>query len=126
MSDLVREWFHRKLNGGIAPFRGMVTVSHEYSRVTGPRSIYASVTLSVSANEDFAFESRAHWPEANYDHWVLNGILDALFGHDHKPVLGVRVVLTDVGWHSVNSAPIAYYRAAKIAVRSALRLDEDE
>lgn len=120
VSDLVHEWFDRKLVAGIAPFRGMVTVGHEYERVLGPRSMYAKVSLSICTSEVFAFESRAQWPEENYDRWVLDGILDSLFGWDSKPVLGARVVLEDVGWHPVNSAPIAYYRAAKIAVRSAL------
>ena len=92
----------------------------EYNWVTGPRSIYAKVTLSICSHDQFVFESRAQWPEENYDHWVVDGILDALFGWDHKPMLAGRFVLLEIGWHPVNSAPIAYYRAAKTAVRSAL------
>jgi hypothetical protein len=76
--------------------------------------------LSLAVADSFVFESRAQWPEDNYDRWVLDGVLDALFGWDHKPLLGMRVVLEEVGWDPVNSAPIAYYRAAKIVVRSAL------
>jgi hypothetical protein len=107
VSDLVREWFHRKLGGGILPFRGIVTACHEYERVLGPRSMYARVSLAICTSDAFVFESQADWPEENYDRWVLDGVLDALFGWDSKPMLGARVVLQEVGWHPVNSAPIA-------------------
>ena len=98
----------------------MVTVSHESDRVLGPRSSYAKLTLSISPHDSFVFESRAKWPEENYDRWVLDGILDALFGLDHKPPIAARFVLQEVGWHPVNSAPIEYYRAAKAIVRSVI------
>jgi hypothetical protein len=98
----------------------MGTVNYEYNRVVGPRSLFAKVSLSISPHDSFAFESKARWPEENYDTWVIDGILDALFGWDHKYPLGARFVLEEVGWHSVYSAPIAYYRAAKIIVRSVL------
>ena len=120
MADLVREWFQRKRSSGVSPFRAFVTVSHECNHVTGPRSIYAKVTLSISPCEVFEFDSTAKWPEENYDHFVLDGILDALFGCDHTPMLAARFVLQEVAWHPVNSAPIAYYRAAKIIVKSLL------
>jgi hypothetical protein len=120
VTDLVREWFQRKLANGVSPLRGMMTVDHEYNRVVGPRSIYAKVSLSISPNDVFAFESMARWPDENYDRFVLDGILDALFGWDYKPPVAARFVLQEVGWHPVNSAPIAYYRAAKIIVRSML------
>jgi hypothetical protein len=120
VSDPVRDWFQRKLAGGVGQFRGIITVAHECNTVVGPRSIFARVKLSLCSNDSFVFESRVRWPEENYDRWVLDGVLDALFGVDNKPPLGVRVVLLEAGWDPVNSAPIAYYRAAKIAVRSAL------
>lgn len=120
MVDLVHDWFQRKVAGGVSPLRRMITVSYEYNRVVGPRSIYAKVSLSISPNEVFAFESKARWPQENYDLWVLDGILDALFGSDHKPPLSARFVLEEVGWHSVQSSPMAYYRASKIIVRSVL------
>src|SRR5262245_11890255 len=123
MSDLVRDWFQRKLAGGVGQFRGIVTVAHECNAVVGPRSIFGQVRLSLCSNDSFVFESRARWPSENWDRWVLDGVLDVLFGSDHRPTLGVRVVLEEVGWDPVNSAPVAYYRAAKIAVRSALAGD---
>src|SRR6516165_722888 len=107
MADLVQQWFQRKRAAGLSPWRGIVTVSHEYTRVLGPRSMYAKVTLSISANESFTFESKVTWPGENYDHHVLDGILDALFGWTWKPLLAGRFVLSNIGWHDVHSAPIA-------------------
>jgi hypothetical protein len=96
LSDLVRDWFQRKLAGGVSPLRGMITVSHEYDRVVGPRSIYAKVSLSIWPNEVFAFESKAHWPQENYDQWVLVwGAIGAIVSSIYVCLVSPRHVLAD-------------------------------
>ena len=126
MPDFVRDWFKRKLADGVSKLRAFITVTHEINRITGPRSIYAKVTLSIFPHDSFAFESKVQWPEENYDRFVLDGILDGVFGWDLKPPLAARFVLQEVGWHSVNSAPIAYYQVSKTIVRSVLMQNADQ
>jgi hypothetical protein len=117
---LLREWLERKTARDACPLVGLVTVGYEYERVVGPRSVYGRVSIVVSPCETLEFESRVKWPDgANYDQMVLDGILDALVGWGYRPIVA-RFELAEIGWHPVNSAPIAYYRAAKRAVRSLL------
>jgi hypothetical protein len=94
----------------------MCTVSHEFNRALGPRSSYGKVVLSIYPSETFSFTSAVQWPDENWDNWVIDGILDAIFCVQHRPLLGVAFRLLEIGYHPVNSAPIAYYWAAKNAV----------
>jgi hypothetical protein len=123
--DSIVQWLDRKLVRGPAQLRGVFTVSYEYNRVVGPRSIYAKVVLCAGPAESFSFKSEVRWPAENLDDWVVDGILDALFCVQHRPLLGAEFRLTEVGYHPVHSAPIAYYWAAKNAVLSHLSAREE-
>jgi hypothetical protein len=116
----VEQWFKRKMSLGAAPLLGMSTVTYEYDRIVGPRSIYGKVVLAIEPADTFLYKSSARWPEDNYDPWVIDGILDALFSTQHKPLIGARFELKEIDWHPVNSAPIAYYWAARNAVTGVL------
>jgi hypothetical protein len=118
--SLVQQWFKRKTSNGTARLQGLSTVTQEYTEVRGPRSIYGKVVIGIQPADDFTFVSSATWPSENYEAWVIDGILDALFCVQHKPLLGARFDLKEIGWHPVNSAPIAYYWAAKNAVAGML------
>lgn len=121
MADLLHQWFKRKVSAGIEPLRYMVTLTHEFDRAVGPRSVYARVTLSVSPNDTLIFESKARWPDGcDWDGWVIDGIIDALIGCQHKPLLAARFELQEVVVHPVNSSPMAFYWAAKGAVSAVL------
>jgi hypothetical protein len=121
MTAEIHEWLRRKLASGATHYLGLCSVAYEYNQVVGPRSIYGKVRLSFEPNDKFAFESRVVWPPGiNYDTWVIDGILDALIGFRHSPIIGVRCSLDEIGWHDVDSAPIGYYQAAKRAVASLL------
>jgi hypothetical protein len=78
------------------------------------------VSIAVQPSDTLEFVSSVEWPDGtNYDQIVFDGILDALMGWGYK-LITARFELREIGWHSVNSAPIAYYNAAKRAVRSLL------
>jgi Elongation factor G, domain IV len=122
VSELLQQWFKRKLGAGITPLPGIVTVTHEFDRVVGPRSVYAKVTLSISPNDTFVFESKVRWPdECDWDSWVIDGIIDALIGCQYETPLAARFELRQIAVHPVNSSPMAFYWAAKGAVNSVLQ-----
>ena len=106
--------------------KGCCTISHEFNHIAGPRSVYAKVVLTLEPAESFEFASAVRWPDGNFDDWVVDGILDALFCLQHRPAIAARFRLQEVGWHPVNSAPIAYYWAAKNAVAGYLTSREQE
>jgi hypothetical protein len=83
--------------------------------------MYGEVSLSATPAPTFAFKSLVKWPiPENWDSLVLQGVLDVLVSYDLRPVLGVEIVLTEIGWHDVESVPIAYYWAAKEATAKLL------
>ena len=99
---LLQEWVNRKAARKTCPMKGLVTVGYEYEHVTGPRSIYGRVSISVSPCETLEFESRVKWPDgANYDQMVLDGILDALAGWGYH-LITARFALSEIGWHPLD------------------------
>jgi hypothetical protein len=71
--------------------------------------------------ESFSFSSKAKWPTSdNYESDVLDGVLDALVGSGFYLCLGVSIILEEMGWHDVDSAPVAYYEAARQTILSYL------
>ena len=115
--SLIEQWFNRKMSVGTVPLPGMSTVTYECNRIVGARSIYGKVVIAIEPADTFLFLSSVQWPSGdNCDQWVIDGILDALFCTRHKPMVAARFELKEIAWHPVNSAPIAYYWAAKNAI----------
>jgi hypothetical protein len=75
---------------------------------------------------EFSFDSVAEWPEAKCDYTVavLDGILDELFATElgYIPAL-VKFTLEKIEWHDVDSSAVAFYHAARGAVREILDRD---
>lgn len=91
----------------------------------GPRSSFAGLTLQVESGPDFAFDSLVAWPEPHnaekFLNSVLDGILDELFSQDISFVVTrLRIVLSSIQWHDVDSSQVAFYHAARGAMRQAL------
>jgi hypothetical protein len=76
---------------------------------------------------EFSFTSVAQWPgsECDYTMAVLDGILDELFAVDlgHVPAR-VKFTLERIEWHDVDSSAVAFYHAARGAVREILGRDQ--
>jgi hypothetical protein len=119
--NYLEQWFQKKISGEVQPFRGMVTIGQEVNHVVGPRSRYAKVVLSASPAKEFTFISEASWPTSdNYDHIILQAILDVWMGQP-TPSFGVSFVLKEIGWDDVNSDQHTFYQAARAAVAAILK-----
>jgi hypothetical protein len=67
-----------------------------------------------------------HWPspEGDYTNAILDGILDELFATEPGPVAGkIHSTLEKIEWHDVDSSAVAFYHAARGAVREILGRD---
>lgn len=113
-SELFYKWFERKLSLEPLPIKGSVVVAYEYKKYIG-RYLYAKVVISASNADEFSFESEAEWKQEDYTQAVLNGILDVLFSYRSTPILKGAFVLKEIGWDDIDSAEIAFYRAARMA-----------
>src|SRR5207249_11436772 len=99
----------------------------KHYRLLGPRGQFAVVVLWGEPAPAFAFESLAKWPEPACDYTlaVLDGILDELFATDLVHVVAnVRFTLESIQWHDVDSSAVAFYHAARGAVREILGRDQ--
>jgi hypothetical protein len=117
---IFEEWLSRKLARGSRRIRESRTIKEEYSRIAGPRSVFAQIVLSGEPSDTFAYRSEATWPidkESN-EAAVLHGILDELLIHEYGQLItGVRFTLHSIKYHHVHSSPAAFYHAARGAVR---------
>lgn len=56
--------------------------------------------------------------------FILDGILDVIFGIFMHPALGVKFTLEEIVYHPVNSSAIAYYICAHEATKQILGVNE--
>src|SRR5262245_30170627 len=121
------EWLYRKRVRPQLPIREMRISRFKFTRALGPRGQFAVVYMRGEPASGFSFSSTADWPESRCDYTVavLDGILDELFATDlgHIPAL-VKFTLEKIEWHDVDSSAVAFYHAARGAVREILGSDQ--
>jgi hypothetical protein len=120
------DWFRRKSTRPLLTIKGARCSRFRHYACLGPRRQFAVVQLRGEPAGDFAFESHAVWPNAWSDcsTAVLDGILDELFASNLGHVVAkIHFNLEAIEWHDVDSCAVAYYHAARGAVREILGLD---
>jgi hypothetical protein len=123
----LEDWLSRKRGRPQLPIREMRTALFQFTRALGLRGQYAVVHMRGEPASEFSFTSVAEWPEPRCDYTVavLDGILDELLAMDlgHVPAL-VKFTLEKIEWHDVDSSAVAFYHAARGAVREILGRDQ--
>ena len=123
MMQYLNDWLARKSVRPTLSIREARSIRFEYKRALGPRGAFAVVHLRGEQAAEFAFSSVVEWPvpEDDYTTAVLDGILDELFATDVGHVVAnVRFTLEKIEWHDVDSCAVAFYHAARGAVRELL------
>ncbi|MBI2809152.1 MAG: hypothetical protein HYX68_29570 [Planctomycetes bacterium] len=126
MTHFLDEWLIRKRGRPLLSIREARTSRFKYTRQLGARGHFAVVQLRGEPASDFAFRSRVNWlvRGADYSTAVLDGILDELFASNLGHVVAkVHFTLEAIEWHEVDSCAVAFYHAARGAVREILGLD---
>jgi hypothetical protein len=100
---------------------GLVTVSVDYSRPVGPRSVHGGVTLQFSVATSFNFTSTAVWPRSDdCTVAVERAVLGAL---EEKGVANKTACrLVAVRWHDVDSCQQGFECAARAATLAAFEV----
>lgn len=119
----IQQWIARKLSRTQGCLREAATSTFIYRPLGLDK--YGEVTISAHPSEFFSFTSKASWPDnENYEQFVADGILDTLISFEFYPVLGASFTLEKIGWHEIESVPIAYYYAAREATKEILKLND--
>src|SRR6266498_4691454 len=125
ISNEIQQWITRKFSRRQARLREAAIATYTYRKYPSPRIIFGEVTLSANPSDTFSFTSKVTWPEHdNCEDLVVDGILDVLISSDFYPVVGANFTLEKIGWHEIESVPVAYYFAAREATKQILRLDD--
>ena len=123
----IEVWFASRTAGKVMRLKTACRFTEEYRRHTGGKDIYGKVVLSASPSDEFRFISYATWPDARskeeMEDYVVSAILRRVLLEEYFPVLGLRIVLEDVGWDAVNSCAIGYYLATEAAIGRIVRPD---
>jgi hypothetical protein len=113
MMNYIQTYIENKLAKSKLTIEGEHSFQEEFKRVTGPRTIYGSVSITVEPNSKFEFISSADWPVENYEEAVLEAILDVFLTESFEPLLGIKVILNSIQWHNIDSSYLGYYLASK-------------
>jgi hypothetical protein len=127
MPNYLEDWLARKRERRQLSIHEKRSVRFKFTRNLGPRGQFAVVHLRGEPAQAFAFSSVAEWPspEDDYTIAVLDGILDELFAADLGHVAAqVQFTLEKIEWHDVDSSAVAFYHAARGAVREILGRDQ--
>ena len=127
MLHYLDDWLSRKRKRPQLSIRAMRTARFKFTRALGPRGQFAVAYMRGEPAAEFSFTSVAEWPgpKCDYTLAVLEGILDELFATalGHVPAL-VKFTLEMIEWHDVDSSAVAFYHAARGAVREILGRDQ--
>jgi hypothetical protein len=126
MMNYLNDWLARKTARTQISIREKRSAGFKFTRALGPRGQFAVVYLLGEPAKEFAFVSIVNWPcpECDYTTAVLDGILDELFATDlgHIPAR-VKITLERIEWHDADSCAVAFYNAARGAMRDILGRD---
>src|SRR5262245_23054425 len=106
------DWYRRKLARPTTTIRGGTSVEAKFVKIYGPRCAYARIVLAAEPSQEFEFRSEVTWPvdPDPFNAAVVDGILDELLASDLGRIASrVRFILRDIGWHDVDSSPLAFY-----------------
>jgi hypothetical protein len=127
MRYYLENWLARKCERPLVSIRETRTSRFKFLRALGARGQYAVVEMRGEPAVEFSFSSVARWPgpEFDYTEAVLEAILDELYAVElgHVPAR-IRLTLQEIEWHDVDSSPVAFYHAARGAVREILGRDQ--
>ena len=117
-------WVDGKLARPLCRLRAEVRATEEWKRFTG-RGHYAKLTLVGYPAEAFSLTSapgawQSEAERAEYEPYVLDGVLSELFSGPSEPVLGIRVVVEATATHEVESNGTSFFQAAKLATQRLL------
>lgn len=123
----LENWLSRKRERPQLSIREKRISRFKFTRALGPRGQFAVVHMRGEPATELSFTSLAKWPgpTCDYTEAVLDGILDELFAVDlgHVPAR-IHFTLEKIEWHDVDSSAVAFYYAARGAVREILGRDQ--
>ena len=123
----IESWFKSRTASKVMRLKNACVVTEEFRRHTGGKDIYGRVTLRAAPADVLEFESLVTWPHPNdqkeTEEYIFSAILRRALLEEYFPVLGMKIVLEEIGWDHVNSCPIGYYSAASAAMGKILRPD---
>lgn len=101
-----------------------------FNKITGPKRLYGYVRINANYTSSFSYSSLVKWPDfldsTRYEECIIKGIKDALSDCGFSNFNGsYKLEAIRIADNVDDSAPIAYYWAAKNAVTKFLRSSSD-
>jgi hypothetical protein len=127
MQDYLKQWLSRKQERPQLSIHEKRSARFKFTRALGPRGQFAVVYLRGEPATEFSFASVAEWPgpKCVCTLTVLDGVLDKLLALNLGPVPArVQFTLEKIECHDVDSSAVAFYHAARGAVRESLGRDQ--
>ncbi|RYE38659.1 MAG: hypothetical protein EOP24_46425 [Hyphomicrobiales bacterium] len=123
--EIVHEWLAEKVEDQCwASVIEQRTVSHEWRRQLGGRTMSAALTASIEPAEQFSLSILAEDIREEYVAAAKNGVLTTLLSQSHVSVLACAVELSGFRDDGMDSSYAAFFTVAKEAVERLLGVRE--
>ena len=114
-SDL-RDWLQYKYENDCETIYSTESISHEFKKSTGGMIMYAGLSLRIEPSESFVLSFLDSEVEETYELAVKDGIISSLFKLSDKPLLKIKVTVSDMKSTLHGSSYFAFYSVAKEAM----------
>lgn len=122
----LNNWIYEKAQHNWAGIFESRTVSHQWKKCTGGRIMFAGLTLQVFPNKGFELIIDGHDVDESYINAIKNGIFSVLLSISYSPVLNVKIKISDIDAHEINSSYAAFYKTAEEAIKITLGQNEND
>ena len=112
----ITNWLEYKYESDCSSIYNSSTVIHEYKKQTGGMVIYAGISLSISPSKCFELLLPDLDIEESYYLGVKDGIISSLFVINEKPLLNIKISVTDMKTTFDGSSYFAFYNVAREAM----------
>jgi hypothetical protein len=119
-----QHWLKTKLLESPGTVMVARTISKDFRRHTGGRTLFAAVTLTLAPASAFSLTFAAEPSETDYRRAIEDAIFCELLTSHTQPILGVSVLVDAVEEDPVGSCYAAFKVATRDAMTEALRLSD--
>ncbi len=124
--DYLELWTNSLTQCGFCSFESVLRAEETFTRVTGGMSLYASVKICLRPDERFGLSlalddlKKERMTSEGWHNSVMFGVLDIFLVRPLRSIGPFHLTIEDVDYHEVDSWPIAFRKASRLAAETCL------
>ena len=112
----LKSWLQYKYENDCSTIYRSGSITHEWKKHTGGMIMFAGLTIKVEPSDDFELNLPDTDVEESFILGIKDGIISSLFVIDEKPLLKIRISVTDLKTTIDGSSYRAFYYVSNEAM----------